>query len=131
MSSTGGRGRQSELPDLISQKRESSYSMVATWIRWKIIFPLIKSIGTCLRGSRSIFHEEKLWQPIKDDELLTSNSSRFRILSYQSILYIVIYCKLMTTAACNLQRISKLLRINLFFSSNVNTSILTYEFPYN
>ena len=37
----------------------------------------------------------------------------------------------MTAAACNLQRISKLLRINLFFSSNVNTSILTYEFPNN
>ena len=60
MSSTVGRGRQSELPDLISEKRESSYSMAATWIRLKIIFALIKSIGTCLRGSRSIFHKEKL-----------------------------------------------------------------------
>ena len=37
----------------------------------------------------------------------------------------------MTTAACNLQRVSKMLRINLFFSSNVNTSVLTDEFPNN
>ena len=37
----------------------------------------------------------------------------------------------MTTAACNLQRVSKMLRINLFFSSNVNTSVFTDEFPNN
>ena len=50
MSATGGMGQESskfysQLLELISEKRESSYSIVATWIRQKIIFALIKSIG--------------------------------------------------------------------------------------
>ena len=81
MSGTGGIGRElstfySRLSELISEKRESSYSIVATWIRRKIIFALIKSIGMCLRGSRSVFHREKLEQSIKDDELLSELSSK-------------------------------------------------------
>ena len=63
MSATGGMGRESSkfysrLSELISEKRESSYSIVATWIRRKIIFALIKSTGMCLKGSRSIFQRE-------------------------------------------------------------------------
>ena len=81
MSATGGMGQESskfysQLLELISEKRESSYSIVATWIRRKIIFALIKSIGMCLRGSRSVFHREKLEQSIKDDELLSELSSK-------------------------------------------------------
>ena len=81
MSTTGGMGRElltfnSWLPELISEKRESSYSIVATWIRRKFIFALIKSMGMCLRGSRSIFHREKLEQSIKDDELLSKRSMK-------------------------------------------------------
>ena len=58
---TGGMRRESSkfysrLSELISEKRESSYSIVAIWIRRKLLFPLIKSLGMCLRGSRSIFH---------------------------------------------------------------------------
>ena len=30
----------------------------------------------CLRGSRSVFHREKLEKPIKDDELLSELSSK-------------------------------------------------------
>ena len=45
-------------------------------VRQKIIFALIKSIGMCLRGSRSVFHREKLEQSIKDDELLSELSSK-------------------------------------------------------
>ena len=45
-------------------------------VRRKIIFALIKSIGMCLRGSRSVFHREKLEQSIKDDELLSELSSK-------------------------------------------------------
>ena len=65
MSATGRMGREppkfySQLSELISEKRESSYSTVARWIRQKIIFALIKSIGMYLRGSRSVFHREKL-----------------------------------------------------------------------
>ena len=81
MCATGGIGRESSkfyswLSELISEKRESSYNIVATWIRGKIIFALIKSIGMCLRGNRSVFHREKFEQSIKDDELLTELSSK-------------------------------------------------------
>ena len=37
---------------------------------------LIKSIGMCLRSSRSIFHREKLEESIKDDELLSELSPK-------------------------------------------------------
>ena len=81
MSATGGMGRESSkfysrLSELISKKRESSYNIVATWIRRKIISALTKSIGVCLRGSRSVFHQEKLEQSIKDDEILSEHSSK-------------------------------------------------------
>ena len=81
MSVTGGIERESSkfcswLSELISKKRESSYSIFATWIRGKIIFALIKPIGMCLRGSRSVFHGEKLDQSIRDDELLNELSSK-------------------------------------------------------
>ena len=42
----------------------------------KIIFALFKSIAMCLRGSRSVFHCEKLEQSVKDDELLSELSSK-------------------------------------------------------
>ena len=60
----------------INEKRESSYSAVATWTQRKLVFAFIKSTGMCLRGSRSIFHQEKLEQSIKDDELLSELSSK-------------------------------------------------------
>ena len=80
MSATGGMGRESSkfysrLSELISEKRELSNS-VATWIQRKIIIAFIKSIEMCLRGSRSVFHREKLKQSIKDDELLSELSSK-------------------------------------------------------
>ena len=56
--------------------RKSTYGVVATWIRRKIIFALIKSIDMCLRGSRSVFHREKLEQSIEDDEFLSELSSK-------------------------------------------------------
>ena len=75
MSPSGGMGQEKSkfylwLPELINEKRESSYSTVATWTWQKIIFALIKSVGMCLRGSRHIFQWEKLEQSIKDDEPL-------------------------------------------------------------
>ena len=81
MSATGGMGRESSkfysrLSELISEKRELSNSIVATWIQRKIIIAFIKSIEMCLRDSRSVFHREKLKQSIKDDELLSELSSK-------------------------------------------------------
>ena len=66
----------SQLSELISEKKESSYSIVATWIQGKIIFALIKLIGMCPGRSRSIFDGEKLEQSIKDNELLSELSSK-------------------------------------------------------
>ena len=56
ISATGRMGRESskfylELSELIIEKKGSSYSIVATWMQQKVIFPLIKSIGMCLRDS--------------------------------------------------------------------------------
>ena len=81
MSATGRMGRESSkfyslLSELISEKKESSYSIIATWMRRTIIFALIKSIGMCLRVIRSVFHRDKLKQSIKDDELLSELSSK-------------------------------------------------------
>ena len=81
MSGTWGKGRESSkfysrLSELISKKRESIYNIVATWIRRKIIFALTKSMGMCLRDSRSDFHREKFEQSIKHDELLSELSSK-------------------------------------------------------
>ena len=81
MSATGGMGRESSkfysrLSELISEKRELSNSIVATWIQRKIIIAFIKSVEMRLRGSRSVFHREKLKQSIKDDELLSELSSK-------------------------------------------------------
>ena len=70
----------SRLSELISEKKESSYSIVAAWIQGKIIFALIKSIGMCPGRSRSIFHREKLEQSIKDSELLSELSSKSLII---------------------------------------------------
>ena len=34
----------------------------------------------CLRGSRSVFHREKLKQSVKDDELIVNFHRKFKIL---------------------------------------------------
>ena len=60
MSATGGMKRDcrkfyARLSEMINEKRDVNYSTIATWIRRKITFSLIKSIGLCTRGSRSTF----------------------------------------------------------------------------
>ena len=47
MSATGGIFY-SRLLGLISENREKKYCVAATWIRRKIIFVLMKSIGICI-----------------------------------------------------------------------------------
>ena len=92
MSATGVMGRESSkfysgLSELISEKRESIYIIVATWIRRKIIFALVKSIGMYLRGSRSVSHREKLEQSVKDDELLRKFKTFIESLKYYNSNY--------------------------------------------
>ena len=57
MSSNGGFGREcgrffSKLTDQIAEKRKQPYSITSSWIKRKMIFSLLRSIGLCLRGSR-------------------------------------------------------------------------------
>ena len=52
MSATGGMAR--ECSKFYSEKRDQPYSVIASRIRRKISFSLIRSIGMCIRGSRSV-----------------------------------------------------------------------------
>ena len=65
MSATGGMGRAckkfyARLAEMISYKRGNSYGVIAAWVRRKITFSLIKSIGKGLRGNRSVFYNDVL-----------------------------------------------------------------------
>ena len=51
------------LSETIAEKRDQSYSVIASWIRKKISFSFIRSIGMCIGGSRSV---------TSSDDLLTS-----------------------------------------------------------
>ena len=59
MSATSGMARKcskcySHLSAMIAEKRDQPYSEIALWIRRKISFSLIRSIGMCIQGSRSV-----------------------------------------------------------------------------
>ena len=53
------------LLELINEKRKTKYCIATMWIQPKIIFALMKSIGTCIRGNQSVFQQEKFEQSIK------------------------------------------------------------------
>ena len=55
------------LSEMISEKHDVNYSTIATWIRRKITFLLIKSIGLCTRRSRSTFSGTRLEKSIDED----------------------------------------------------------------
>ena len=72
MSTTGGMGREckkfyARLAIIISYKRVTSYSVIAAWVRRKIAFSLIKSVGMCLPGSRSVFYYDALEKSLSGD----------------------------------------------------------------
>ena len=65
MSATGGMGRQRKnfylrLAEMISSKGGNGYNINVAWVRRKILFSFIKSIGICLRSSRSVFCSDSL-----------------------------------------------------------------------
>ena len=81
MSTTGGMGQEckkfyARLPEMISYKRGTSYSVVAAWVQRKITFSLIKSIGMCLRGSRSVYYNDALEKLLSGDTYTHVNSFR-------------------------------------------------------
>ena len=72
MSATGGMGREckkfyARLTEMIGYKRGTSSSTIAAWVRRKITFSLIKSIGMCLRGSGSVFYNDALEKSLSGD----------------------------------------------------------------
>ena len=59
MSTYGGMGREcrtfySRLSEMIAEKRKVPYSIIASWVRRKIMFAIVNSLCICLRGSRSV-----------------------------------------------------------------------------
>ena len=72
MSATGGMGQEckkfyARLAEMIGYKMGTSYSIIAAWVRRKMTFSLIKSIGMCLRGSRSVFYNDALEKSLSGD----------------------------------------------------------------
>ena len=72
MYATGGMGREckkfyARLTEMIRYKGGTSYSVIAAWVRRKITFSLTKSIGMCLRGSRSLIYNDALEKSLSGD----------------------------------------------------------------
>ena len=72
MLTTGGMGRKWQkfyvgLSEMINEKRDVTYSTIATCIRRKITFSLIKSIGLSTSGNRSTFNSARLEKLIDED----------------------------------------------------------------
>ena len=72
MSATGRMSRECRkfyvcLLEILIEKRGVNYSTIATGIRRKIKFSLIKSIRLCTRGSRSTFSSTRLEKSINED----------------------------------------------------------------
>ena len=54
------------LSEMIAEKRDQPYSVIASWIRRESSFSLIRGIGMCIRGSRSV---------TSSNDLLTSTTN--------------------------------------------------------
>ena len=81
MSATGGMSRDCpkfyvRLSEMVSEKRDVNYSTIATWVRRKITFSLIKSIGLCTRGSKSTYSSTRLKKLIDEDAHTSELTSR-------------------------------------------------------
>ena len=65
MTANGGFARESvkfyaRLAELIASKRNTQYSVVSAWIKRKVVFSLMNSIGLSVRGSRSVYNNENI-----------------------------------------------------------------------
>ena len=81
MSSNGGFGREcgrfySKLAEQIAEKRKQPYSIISSWIKRKIIFSLLRSIGLCLRVSRSIKENENIVKSIENDVVVSEGLTK-------------------------------------------------------
>ena len=83
MSANGGMGREcrkvfSRLSEMIAEKRNQSRSIISSWIRRKINFSLMKSLGLCLRGSRSIF-DKNIESSMVEDAAVSELTSKIKV----------------------------------------------------
>ena len=58
----GGVGKErklflSNLADKLSRKNGESYASAISWLRTRISFEILRSVYTCVRGSRTPFHK--------------------------------------------------------------------------
>ena len=58
----GGKGADCDcslkrLAEKLSEKNEESYHITVTWIRTLLSFEILRSVHTCVRGSRTPFHK--------------------------------------------------------------------------
>ena len=45
------------LAEKVSEKNEEPYDITITWIRTLLSFGILRSVHTCVRGSRTTFHK--------------------------------------------------------------------------
>ena len=50
--------RLSNLADKLSRKDGESYASAISWLRTRISFEILRSVHTCVRGSRTPFHKD-------------------------------------------------------------------------
>ena len=77
MSATGGMGRESSmfykrLAEVICERRFQPYAVVASWIQRKLSFSLIRSLGMCLRGIRSVSSSKLLVESAASKDIVSS-----------------------------------------------------------
>jgi len=80
LSATGGIGREGKkfytrLSEMISEKRNQSFPLITSWIRRKISFALVRSIGMCIRGSRSVIQSQlvdSIYQDARSSEMISN-----------------------------------------------------------
>ena len=58
----GGMGKECHLflsnqADKLSRKNGESYASAISWLRTRISFEILRSVHTCVRGSRTPFHK--------------------------------------------------------------------------
>ena len=81
MTPNGGFGGEcgrfySKLAERIAEKRKQPYSVISSLIKKKIIVSLLRSIGLCLRGMRSIRENENIVKSIENDAVLSKGLTK-------------------------------------------------------
>ena len=81
MSAYGGIGKEgnkcyNRLAELLAEKKNQQLSVMASWIRRKLIFALINSICMCIRGSRRVFQTNLVGSVQSVDPVISEATSR-------------------------------------------------------